>query len=102
MFMRFHDRTTEKARSEPERARSFSSALLEVEAKACADLAWRSGITLLAAGVTQQRQPAEEVVLVGQVQPVDGERPLGRRNVPGDSSIEHAVRRLTPILVIHD
>src|SRR5947207_8107486 len=80
----------------------FRSNALEVETKAGAELARRRRVALLAAGIAEQRQLAVEVVLVRQVQAIDGELPLGRRNVPGDPSIEHAISRLSPVLLVPD
>src|SRR6185295_6564021 len=104
MFMRAlvrNDRTKEKARS-ADRTRLIVSDALEVEPHARAELARRCRIALLAAGVTEQRQFSVEVVLVRQVQAIDGELPLGGRNVPGDPSVQHAISRLASVLVIHD
>src|SRR6185503_13158406 len=90
-----------KGRARTERAPKFRTSS-EVVAEAETDLTRRSGVALLASRVAEQRELAVEVVLVRQVQRVDGSRPgcIGRR--PRGARVQHAIRRLPAIFLVDD
>src|SRR6185503_9565727 len=90
-----------KGRARTERAPKFRTSS-EVVAEAETDLTRRSRVALLASRVPEQRQLAVEVVLVRQVQRVDGSRPgcVGRR--PRGARVQHAIRGLAAILRVDD